>query len=31
MTDAALDELERYVSGRELAAGLSSDDLRLSA
>ena len=31
LSDAALDELERYVAGAPLAAGLSSDDLRLSA
>jgi phosphoglycerate dehydrogenase-like enzyme len=31
MTDAALDELERYVHGRPLHAEVSSDDLELSA
>jgi phosphoglycerate dehydrogenase-like enzyme len=31
MTDAALDELERYVHGLPLSAAISSDDLRLSA
>jgi phosphoglycerate dehydrogenase-like enzyme len=31
MTDAALDELERYVHGRPLQAEVSSDDLELSA
>jgi phosphoglycerate dehydrogenase-like enzyme len=31
MTDAALDELERYVNGLPLTAAVSSADLRLSA
>ncbi|AYG02291.1 hydroxyacid dehydrogenase [Gryllotalpicola protaetiae] len=31
MTDAALDELERYVRGLPLSAAISSEDLRLSA
>ncbi|MCX7520894.1 hydroxyacid dehydrogenase [Microbacterium sp. STN6] len=31
MTDAALDELERYTRGVQLRAGLSHEDLRLSA
>jgi len=31
MTDAALDELERYVLGQPLLAEISSDDLELSA
>jgi phosphoglycerate dehydrogenase-like enzyme len=31
MTDAALDELERYVQGKPLLAEVSSDDLELSA
>jgi phosphoglycerate dehydrogenase-like enzyme len=31
MTDAALDELERYASGAPLVDEITSDDLRLSA
>jgi len=31
MTDAALDELERYVTGRDLIDEITSDDLQLSA
>lgn len=31
MTDSALDELDRYVNGRELLAALSSQDLELDA